>query len=326
MSTRRHPEISVVMGVYNAGDALRATVDSILSQTFGDFELLVVNDGSTDSTRSLLETYEKSDARVRVLEQSHSGLTRALILGCGEAKGRLIARHDCGDVSMPERFERQQETLTGPGSPGFVSCLTRFEGPCGEFMFFSDGGCSDQRPFSVAEANRSRHGVKGPSHHGSVMMKRACYEDAGGYRAAFVLSQDWDLWYRVGEIASFSLLQEVLYRARHTVGGLSLTRKKEQARYGKLAHDCLLARKARGDDSPVLAAFPPVNARASAPPSSRDTAKAYYFIGECLRKNRDLRAREYFIQSLHKDPFCWKSWIRLFQARWNLHRHSLVEK
>jgi hypothetical protein len=110
------------------------------------------------------------------------------------------------------------------------------------------------------------------------------------------------------------------------VGSLSLMRKKEQARYGKLAHDCLLARKARGDDSSVLAAFPAANAGASAPPSSRDTAKAYYFVGECLRRNRDPRAREYFIQSLHRDPFCWKSWVRLFQTRSNLLQQSPVEK
>ena len=98
------PTVSVVMGVYNAERTLKAAVESILSQSFSDFELIVVNDGSTDKTQEILADFARRDARVRVVTQTNQGLTRSLILGCELASGRYIARQDADDVSMPDRF------------------------------------------------------------------------------------------------------------------------------------------------------------------------------------------------------------------------------
>src|SRR5205085_6871586 len=93
------------MSVYNGADELARTLDSIFAQTERDFELIVVDDGSTDATPSILS--RQTDPRMRVLTQTNQGLTRALIRGCDAAVAPIIARHDCGDVSHPDRFAKQ---------------------------------------------------------------------------------------------------------------------------------------------------------------------------------------------------------------------------
>jgi glycosyltransferase involved in cell wall biosynthesis len=102
------PQISVVMPVYNGAQFLATALDSILSQTFTDFECLVINDGSTDDTGEILAHYQQRDVRIRVLQQPQNlGLVAALNRGCLEARGVYIARMDADDVSLPTRFARQ---------------------------------------------------------------------------------------------------------------------------------------------------------------------------------------------------------------------------
>src|SRR4051812_2946501 len=97
------------MSVYNGASRVRAAVDSILSQTFSDFELLVIDDGSIDGTRALLESYE--DTRIRLVSRENQGLTRSLNEGLAIARGALIARQDADDVSLPTRLEREVRLL-----------------------------------------------------------------------------------------------------------------------------------------------------------------------------------------------------------------------
>src|SRR6266496_3005617 len=105
------PDVSVVMSVYNGADHLRETIDSILAQEGVAFELIVVNDGSTDQSAKILEEYASRDKRVRVFQQENQGLTRSLIRGCSEARGKYIARQDAGDVSLTDRLVKQMNCL-----------------------------------------------------------------------------------------------------------------------------------------------------------------------------------------------------------------------
>ena len=98
------PLLSVVMGVYNGGAALTESVNSVLEQSDVALELVVVDDGSTDGSASLLDSLAAQNARLRVIHQKNSGLTLALIRGCEAARGDFIARQDCGDRSLPGRF------------------------------------------------------------------------------------------------------------------------------------------------------------------------------------------------------------------------------
>ena len=95
------PKVSVVMPAYNAALYLDEAVTSILNQTLRDFEFIVINDGSTDDTISILDKYERSDNRLRVYHQENQGMIAALNRGCRLARGKYIARMDADDVSFP---------------------------------------------------------------------------------------------------------------------------------------------------------------------------------------------------------------------------------
>src|SRR5262249_13606755 len=119
-----NPEVSVVMSVYNAASCLAATMDSILSQDGVELEFIVVNDGSIDETGEILDKYTRRDPRVRIIDQENTGLTRALIRGCGVARGEFIARQDAGDLSLARRLAVQRDVLKTNKSIVMTSCAT----------------------------------------------------------------------------------------------------------------------------------------------------------------------------------------------------------
>src|SRR5438067_1820873 len=133
------PDVSVVMSVYNGGHRLGATLDGIAAQRGVDFEVIVVDDGSTDSSGARLDAWAARDSRVRVIHQENRGLTRALITGCAAARGAFIARHDAGDVSLPQRLQKQRAVLAANPDLAFVSCWTEFVGPEDELLMVVKG-------------------------------------------------------------------------------------------------------------------------------------------------------------------------------------------
>jgi GT2 family glycosyltransferase len=304
--------ISVVMGVYNAGVLLAPTLDSILAQTERDFECIVVDDGSTDASPQILADYAARDSRIRVITQQNAGLTRALITGCAAARGTYIARHDAGDLSHPRRFELQRALLDANRELAFVSCATQYTGPELEPLFVTSGTGLAMNPIRIIDLDRENGVADGPAHHGSVMFRRDCYERAGGYRPQFYYGQDWDLWYRLAEEGMFQILPEVLYTARITPDGISTASRETQHRIGMLSHKALLARARHESDAAILEEarqLRPVRRR-----GRRARAAGFYFIGEALRRNGDVRARRYLRQSIAAWPFSIPSWLRLVQS------------
>jgi glycosyltransferase involved in cell wall biosynthesis len=99
------------MSVYNGERYAPEAVESILAQTFGDFELILIDDGSTDGTKAMLEGLRQARPRVRLISRPNKGLTRTLNEGLGLARGEYVARMDADDVSLPKRFEKQVEFL-----------------------------------------------------------------------------------------------------------------------------------------------------------------------------------------------------------------------
>src|SRR4051812_26679567 len=105
------PTVSVLMAVYNGEQYLREAVNSILSQTFKDFEFIIIDDGSTDRSPELLASYARADSRVKLISRPNKGLTKSLNEGLHAARGEFVARMDGDDISLPERFERQVSYL-----------------------------------------------------------------------------------------------------------------------------------------------------------------------------------------------------------------------
>ncbi|MEI7983879.1 MAG: glycosyltransferase family A protein [Bacteroidota bacterium] len=110
------PTLSVLMPVYNGRDYLRAAIDSILAQTYRDFELIIVNDGSTDDSQAIIEQYH--DPRIVSLVQVNQGVARSLNNGLEVARGRYVRRHDADDISDPGSFQVQVNFLEE--HPGYV--------------------------------------------------------------------------------------------------------------------------------------------------------------------------------------------------------------
>ncbi len=306
----RDVKISVVMGVYNAGPELRETLDSILAQTESDFEVIVVDDGSTSPGTLALDEYTARDARVRVLRRDHNlGLTRSLIEGCSAARGIYVARHDAGDLSHPERFAEQARLLDEGAT--FVSCATEYVGPALEPLWIAHPtGAAASGPALVLQPDREPALIDGPTHHGSVMFRRDAYERAGGYRAAFYYGQDFDLWFRLAAIGTFQSLARVLYRARITPESISSGAREEQQRLAAISLEAMRARHRGEPESEWLAAAAAVGKSRARP----NPAHGLYFIGEALRRNGNPRARFYFRKAIAAAPFSGRAWLRLLQS------------
>lgn len=311
----RTPQVSVVMSVYDGGDALRGSVQSILSQAGVDFELIVVNDGSTDTSAGVLDEFARADRRVQVIHQENQGLTRALIRGCAAARGEFIARQDVGDWSMESRLESQCATLDGRSDLSFASCWTEVCGPREEFLRIEKGSGSATSPIDIISARGTDGLIDGPSHHGSVMFRREHYQRAGGYRPQFYFGQDWDLWYRLAELGKFQMVQRVLYRARVTPHSLSGKYRDAQNAIGKLSRQASLRRGLgqKEDDLLIQAEAIRPGSRSSDP--TRTIADGLYWIGEQLRRNGDDRAEDYLRRSIAIAPSDLRSWVRLMQFR-----------
>lgn len=287
-------KLSVVMAVYNGAAALPATLASILTQTEPDFELLIVDDGSTDATPAILAAVR--DPRLRVLTQPNAGLTRALIRGCSEARTDVIARHDCGDRSHPERFARQLARLQEGAT--VVSCATKFVDDHGDLLYVSRADGDEVRRSLLHDSPSRIHALP---HHGSAMFIRDAYQRAGGYRPEFRVAQDLDLWIRIAQQGgTFAILDEILYDATLEPRSISGTARPAQV------HLTELAVALRDGGPPSLLA----EAARVAPPAAtpRGEAAALYFIGKCLLQQHNPRGREVLRAATRKDPWHWRAW------------------
>jgi glycosyltransferase involved in cell wall biosynthesis len=183
------PKISVVMSVYNGEKYLRPAVESILSQTFGDFEFIIVNDGSTDNSESILREYQSQDKRIRLVSRENQGLIYSLNEGIGLALGDYIARMDADDISMPERLEKQlkyiqENNLVIGGTWAEViddqgKKVKEFDYPPGEDQI---------KNFTL---------LHNPFIHPTVMFQKNVFGQVGGYRKSFKHVEDYELWTRI---------------------------------------------------------------------------------------------------------------------------------
>jgi glycosyltransferase involved in cell wall biosynthesis len=215
------PPVSVVMSVYNGERYLAAAMDSILSQTFGDFEFIIINDGSTDRTADILRSY--SDPRVLVVEQANVGLTRSLNRGIALARGKYIARMDADDISLPERFARQMDFFDTHPTVGVVGTACRVVNELDK--------TEQELHFPLSDEQLRPHLIRGnPFVHTSVMMRKSVLEAVGGYNEAYPFAQDYELWVRLAAHTQLANLPEVLVMRRFHWDAVSTTSNTELLR------------------------------------------------------------------------------------------------
>ena len=215
------PAVSVLMGVHNGAPWITWAVASVLGQTLGDLELIVVDDGSTDSTPTLLAAGR--DPRLAVERQARAGLTPALNRALARARAPLLARLDADDVALPERLERQRTFLASHPDVGLLGTAARV-------VDERDREVDVIRPPEDDRAIRRALIRRNPFVHSSVMLRRALVERVGGYDASFPVAQDYDLWLRLSRLTRMANLSEPLVVRRLVAGRVTATREDDRLR------------------------------------------------------------------------------------------------
>ena len=221
------PAISVLMPAYNALPYLREAVESVLSQTFSNFEFLIVDDGSTDGSGGVLDEYAAADPRVRVIHRPNGGYTSALNLLVEHAQSEFVARMDADDVCRPGRLEKQLDYLRRHPDCAVVGSRYRAIDEDGDPL------CLGTVPFTHERIVRAMLLEESGATfvcHSSVLVRTGSIRVAGGYRTETEPAEDRDLWLRVAEGSGrLRNLPDVLVDYRINIRGVSATRSAEQA-------------------------------------------------------------------------------------------------
>ena len=195
----KQPLISVIMSTYNEEKYIEASLNSLLNQTFKDFEIIIVDDASTDHTRQLIQGLQ--DERIHLLcnEENH-GLTKNLNKALQYAKGRYIARMDGDDIAFPRRFEKQYQYMEAHTDTMLVSCYTKSFGDSDLVFALPDKN----------EVLKVRMLIRPVFAHPGFMMRRELIEAGYQYNEEYRTAQDYEFASRVAEKYKIGLVPEVL--------------------------------------------------------------------------------------------------------------------
>lgn len=193
----------MIVPAFNAAVTLRRSIESLQQQTLREIEIIVVNDGSTDETSSILAELASSDTRLRVLERTNNeGLVHSLQEGLAASRAPLIARLDADDVSDARRLDLQVSSFD---ATDVVLCATAYRRVGAD-------GCiiRESRPPTSHGAMAAALLDSNRICHSSVMFRRDVATTLGGYRAAWYPAEDYDLWLRLMEVGRYAGVEELL--------------------------------------------------------------------------------------------------------------------
>jgi glycosyltransferase involved in cell wall biosynthesis len=210
------PRVSVILPAYNAERTVRRAIDSVLTQTVTDLELIVVDDGSEDATAEVVQAVQ--DPRVRYVRRSHAGLPATLNAGLAEARAPVVAIQDADDWSDPRRLERELEVLDARPDVAVVGCR----------MPEVDAEGRELTPRAPFEAGDAYHVLMrfNPISNPSAAYRRDVVMELGGYDTRYRCAPEYDLWLRVSDRHVVLALDEPL--AIRTLGGANLSTVRER--------------------------------------------------------------------------------------------------
>jgi len=228
MQKNQYPKVSVIMSVYNGERHLPESIESILNQTFKDFEFVIIDDGSTDKAPEILKEYAKKDKRVKIITNKENiGLTKSLNKGIKIAKGEYIARIDANDISLPERLEKQLDFMENHPEVGLVSAYTQFIDEGGKLL------SQINQPKETITPRRLFFDSQ--ITHSSMMIKKGTLDKVGGYDERFFYSQDCDLAFRIIKLAKIGAIPEILVLWRSQKGSISTKKRWSQVKFEVIA-------------------------------------------------------------------------------------------
>jgi len=297
------PIVSVLMPVYNAAPFLRQALDGILGQTFRDFEVILINDGSADNSEEIIRSY--FDPRIRYFSQSNAGVARTLNRGLSLAQGEYIWRHDADDISLPTKLEEELKILQQHPDIALCACQAAFMTERGKVAWNyrqPDSSWFGNTPYK--EVGREDFAPYSPITHGTVLARREAMLQLG-YRPEFITGEDVDLWLRLIQGHKAVVLNACL--SLHRLSGNSATKKhgwKNQF-FRELSFQYYEQRCREGKDD-LQAGHPPV---LPAPPATAEIPEIP--AGRLFRPDMLL-----FNYPLHLDAKDWKGMAEI--ARYSL--------
>ena len=243
------------MSVYNGERFLAEAIDSVLAQSFADFEFLILDDGSSDSSVDIARSRAAGDSRIRIIARENRGLVASLNQLLHESRGALVARMDADDICHPMRFERQVAFLEAHPDYGVVGTwsedIDEHGAPWGEDRTV--------HPLAHDEMISAIDACAPLICHPAVMYRRDVVLGVGGYHAAYRHCEDLDLWLRLATATKIGNVPERLLKYRHYAGQVSNRHATEQA-YGAAVARLAYRERAAGRPDPTadLAALPPL--------------------------------------------------------------------
>ena len=195
------PIVTILTTVHNGEEFIEECVNSILGQTVKDFEYIILNNGSTDGTASILNRF--SDPRLKIIHQENLGISNSLNKGVKLSNCDLVARLDADDYSLPNRLERQMDIMNR--NPNIILCGSRFQ-ELRETKLFKQRVLSIEKDQAIRKLMSSFN----PFAHSTVMIRKKFLIEAGGYNDKFKYSQDYDLWVRMLSIGEAYILNDEL--------------------------------------------------------------------------------------------------------------------
>jgi glycosyltransferase involved in cell wall biosynthesis len=282
------------MTVYNTETYLVRSVESILAQTFDDFEFIIINDGSTDSSISILQEFQNQDRRIKLFSRDNKGLAFSLNEGLGYARGRYIARMDADDIALPERLEKQTEFLENRADSVAV----------GSRVMLIDSQGLSLRPFAERTTHEeidSEHlaGRGGAVVHPAVTIRRDAMQKVGGYREGMEPAEDLDLFLRLAEIGKIANLPDILLQYRMQPKSVGHTRRLEQKHKAELAVKEAHARRGLSFSNQLK--FGPDR---QASESEMHQKWAWWALGAGNLKS----ARKHALLAVRKQPYAKQNW------------------
>ncbi len=225
------------MPVRNGGVYLTPAIESILAQTFSDFEFLIIDDGSSDETPEILAAFATADRRIKLRQTHASGIVAALNEGVRSAQGEVVARMDADDIANPDRFAIQMEAFRA--MPELVAIGSR--------AIAIDAHGRETGALKGAEkigAAAEELTVRNSFLHPTMMFKRSAAIAAGLYRPACIYAEDYDLWLRLAERGEMTNLGQPLMRLRQHPGQTSRTKRLTQRAATAFARQMAMRRRA----------------------------------------------------------------------------------
>jgi glycosyltransferase involved in cell wall biosynthesis len=295
------PAISVLMTVYNSRQYVAEAAQSILDQTFRDFEFIIIDDGSSDDSLAILKQLAETDSRVRLVSRPNTGLARALNEGLDLAESEFVARMDADDVSLPQRFEKQIAYLRSHPDCVAVGSQAVNIDPYGMPLLRRDVKLThDEIDAELMQ------GKGGAMIHPAVMMRRDAVLAAGKYRHEYNTLEDLDLFLRLAERGKLANLPDVLLHYRQHLQSIVRTKQDEQKSKRRRLMEETYARRGRGT---------PNESTYNRPVPTRGVAQLREWAWFALKNGKLPIARKHAKAALKMSPLSIDSW-RVMYCAW----------